>query len=565
MKLTFHPRRACLLTTLVIFIFLSKFSFAQPTFFGSSSTPADNGAQAGPTTAVTPPGSMVANDLVIIYGEYRGASATISMSSMGGQTWNTATTYTVVGSSQTISIFWCTFNGTWSGPNPSVTVGVGNTNGLSAIIYVFRPSNSNSRWGVNIIGANSNSSGNPNTITGVTPTMPNTVTMAFWSSSAVNTWGTLTGAGWSKTGLSAQIRNTTTLQSQTAAYQVMAAAGATGNVSQTQSATTAALKSIVSWNELNDDCSAATLLTESATCSNTPGTLLYAAPTASVPGSCGDANSADVWYRFVATTSYPVITLSSIGANLNTAGIRIQLLSGSCGSWASLACVTSSPLNTFTAVGGSGLVVGTTYYVRISTNTNTGLLTSGTYGFNICVTEPNDLCANAITLTPTTSCNNITGNVYGATLSATSINAPDCAGSVIYDVWYKFVAQTTSPTITLSSIGASFTNPAMELLSNNCGGTFTAYYCGTTSIAADFLTPGTTYFIRVYSSAGSAPASPTNAGFNICIVDPVATTPFNDDCANAINLPIWNTCNNVKYFQEPAVLLLPLHVVMEPV
>ena len=65
--------------------------------------------------------------------------------------------------------------------------------------------------------------------------------------------------------------------------------------------------------------------------------------------------------------------------------------------------------------------------------------------------------------------------MYGATLTAATING-DCAVTPAYDVWYKFTAQTTNPTINLSNIGVNFTNPAMELLSNNCGGTFTAIH-----------------------------------------------------------------------------------------
>ena len=96
----------------------------------------------------------------------------------------------------------------------------------------------------------------------------------------------------------------------------------------------------------------------------------------------------------------------------------------------------------------------------------------------------------------------------------------------------------------LSSLGVGFTNPGMELLSGGCGGQ-TAIMCGTTSIAANYLSPGTTYYIRVYSTSGTAPTTYSDGVYSICVVDPVATPPFNDDCANAINLPIWNNCNNV--------------------
>jgi len=780
MKLPIHRRKFFLLPVFLGLFFLPNLSYSQ-TFFGVSSNPADNAAKAGPTTTVTPPAAMIANDLVIIYAEYRGTGVAISIGTTGGQTWNTATTNN--GSNQTFTIFWCTFNGVWAA-NPTVTVGAG-ANGLTGVMYVFRPSVSNSAWGVNVAPTNSSSAANPNTITGITTTAPNTVSMAFWGSAATNTWGTLAGAGWSKTGLSAQYRNTTTGQSHTATYNIQASAATLANVSQTQSAATTALTSIMSWYQRgNDDCSGAISLNSGASCSPTAGTLVNATNTAlantcgaltgtrkdvwysfvaettnpiitigsgpansryqifsgtcAVPTSVYCSSSAseassgltvgttyllriysntdasgtfticirdqapanddcsgavtltpgtscvntsgtvisatlssgvplpicgtpvyDVWYSFVAQSSVQTVTLSSLGANFTNPGL--QVLSGICGSLTTLGCSSSSALTV------SGLSIGTTYYVRVySTSaaptssgtfnicitnipanddcTGSVLLTSstscvntagtlvnanytavagacgasnpdvwytftaqstnptitigsgpansrfqvfsGTCGsptsvfcsaassqavpgltvgntylvrvysstgasgtFNICIVDPapaNDNCAGAVTLTSSTTCTTTSGTMYGATVSAATITAPDCAGTVVYDVWYKFVAQTTNPTITLSNIGVNFTNPAMELLSNNCGGTFTAYYCGTTSIAADFLTPGTTYFIRVYSSSGSAPTSATNAGFDICIVDPVATAPFNDDCANAIYVPIWNTCNNVS-------------------
>jgi hypothetical protein len=655
MKIFIRPRKEFLFPILLFFLFSYKFSTGQ-TLFGTASTPADGGTQAGPTAVVTPPGSMLNHDLVIIYAEYRGAVIP-SMLQAGGQTWNTATTYSP-GVNQSIAVFWCTFNGTW-GANPSVTVGAGNTSGLTAAMYVFRPSNSNNVWGVNALGTNSNSGTNPNSISALSPTMPNSVSMAYWASAATNTWGTLTGTltGWSKTGLSTQIRNNTSGQSYSAAYNIMSTAGSTGNVSQTQSATTTAVKSIVSWVELsNDDCGGATTLIPGATCTNTGGMVAGATLSSGIPLPICGTPLYDVWYKFVATSTVQTITLSSLGTNFTNSGI--QLLSGACASLSTVSCATGTSLTA------PSLTIGSTYYIRVystsaptsingnfnicvvdapanddcsgavaltsnqscvatngtltnSTNVSIGTCNatrpdvwysftaqsvnptitigtiasgrfqvfSGTCGsltsvfcstsntqtvspnltigttyfvrvmsstvttgnFTICIDDPapaNNDCASVVTLTSSTTCSNVTGSMYGATLSSITVNG-DCAVSPTYDVWYRFTAQTTNPTISLSNIGVNFTNPAMELLSNNCGGTFTTIQCGTTSLAANFLTPGTIYYIRVYSQSGSVPTAYAGSTFDICVVDPVATAPFNDDCANAINLPIWNTCNNV--------------------
>src|SRR5436189_1454596 len=95
-----------------ILLLLPLFSFSQ-TFFGVASAPADNGAQAGPTVAVAPPAAMVAGDLVVIYGEYRGTGVTLSMSATGGQSW-TRETAPAGNNNQTFAIFWCRYNGAWA-------------------------------------------------------------------------------------------------------------------------------------------------------------------------------------------------------------------------------------------------------------------------------------------------------------------------------------------------------------------------------------------------------------------------------------------------------------------
>lgn len=308
----------------------------------------------------------------------------------------------------------------------------------------------------------------------------------------------------------------------------------------------------------NDGCANATTLVSGPTCTNTAGTLRAASgastPTAGIAAFCGNAASPDVWYIFTAKSTLPTVTLSSMGSNLDNAP-RLQIFNTTSCAVATLnansnACATGTNVATLSVTPATALTVGANYLVRVFTGGNSvGAGAANTWNFNICIVDPapaNDLCGASTLLTTSTTCVNTAGNMYASTLTATTINTPDCSGgAATYDVWYRFVAQAPNPTITLSSVGASFAGVAgMQLLSNNCGGSFTAYYCGTTSIAADFLTPGTTYFIRVYGT-GALPATSTDYGYNICITDPVATPPFNDECANAINVPVGvNTCGN---------------------
>jgi hypothetical protein len=293
---------------------------------------------------------------------------------------------------------------------------------------------------------------------------------------------------------------------------------------------------------VNDLCANAITLTSATTCNTTSGTLNNAA--ISVPvvtTTCGTAGG-DVWYSFVAQSVYPTISLSGTGASLTAANGHIQLLSGPCGSFTSLGCV--SALTFYTAVTyPTGLVPGTTYYIRVYSNT-VAPAGGSAWDFSICVTDPpaNDLCANAIPITTGAACTTVTGTVNYATF--TTGTTTSCAGAgVKYDVWYSFVAQSANPTITLSNIGANFAaqNPGIQVFSGSCAA-LTSMGCGiTTSYTAPLgLTVGNTYFVRIYSVTAIAPA--TLGNFDICIQDPVA--PANDECAGAILLTSSTTCNN---------------------
>jgi len=288
----------------------------------------------------------------------------------------------------------------------------------------------------------------------------------------------------------------------------------------------------------NDDCSAAIPLTSAVVCNNKPGTLLGAGFTA-IAGACG-VSRPDVWYIFTAQSTTPTITV----AGLTNANIQVYTAASCGGIVTNMGCVSAA-----TATMGSGGItaatIGTQYLVRVYQSA-----AGGTIAFNVCVTDPapaNDLCGSAVALPSSTSCVNSTGTMYGATLTGVAITG-DCAGAVVNDVWYTLVAQTTNPTVKLSNLGIEFTNPGMELISSSngtCGGTLSAIACGTTSIAANFLTPGTTYFIRVYSASGAPPTSYNGGKFDICVADPVSKPPSNDNCANAVNLSVANACNTV--------------------
>ena len=202
------------------------------TYFGSASTPIDTGTNTTNPTVVTPPGSMLAGDLVLMIAQARTSSGTLAISNAGGQSWTSETQQNQTNCR--IRLFWCRFNGTWSA-NPSVSFG--STINHIVVMHVFRPSNTSSVWQVDVAQVSGNFAVPPVprtvTIPGITTITDGALVFATWASTDDNTWGSLT-AGWSTPG-SAQYRNTSGSDaSQTHAYEVMAATGASGNVSKNQ-------------------------------------------------------------------------------------------------------------------------------------------------------------------------------------------------------------------------------------------------------------------------------------------------------------------------------------------
>jgi hypothetical protein len=213
------------------------------TFFGAASVPTDPGTNTtNPTAFANPPiGSMVAGDLCIIYAYCRTASATLAISNAGGQTWNSPTGFSSSAGTLTGRLFWCRFNGTWSAA-PSVSFGATTNN--SVVMLVFRPTTSSNLWAIDPTDQGLGLSALANMPSATTTTIffgaaipqnPSTVSIAIWSTDDDNTWGSLSGSGWSKASLSAQFRNTSGNDtSSTYAYNIKTSASTIDNVAQTE-------------------------------------------------------------------------------------------------------------------------------------------------------------------------------------------------------------------------------------------------------------------------------------------------------------------------------------------
>ncbi|WP_291115700.1 DUF7619 domain-containing protein [Flavobacterium sp. UBA6135] len=271
-------------------------------------------------------------------------------------------------------------------------------------------------------------------------------------------------------------------------------------------------------------------------------TTVNATTTGAPTFTCGTGPGAGgLWYTYTGTGSNTTLSLCN-----STYDTKIQVFTGSCGVFT---CVTgnddfcsSRSQVTFAATSG------VTYYVYVfGYSTNQGVFT-----LNVtCETPPtppaNDACENAtvVNVNTNTSCAVTTsGTINGATASP---QANTCTGTPNDDVWFQFVATQTSHSIELLNILGSTSDLNHTVYSGSsavgCDG-LTLVYCSDPNIStAVGLTPGQTYYIRVYSNANAL--SQTTV-FNICVRE-LPPPPTNDNCENAqvVNVNTNSSCTLV--------------------
>ncbi len=287
---------------------------------------------------------------------------------------------------------------------------------------------------------------------------------------------------------------------------------------------------------VNDNCSGATSLTVyGATCGGaTSGNV--ASATQSLAATCAGTADDDVWYSFTATAIAHDITVVG-SASFDAV---VDLRSGTCNG-TNMMCADATASGGTEVIHAAGLTIGTTYYVRVY---SWGSTVPATTTFTICVTTPvpptpaNDECAGAGVLTVYgAACGGaVTGDVASATQSIPAITCSSFSSAAANDVWYSFVATSTSHTITV--VGSASLDAVVDLRSGSCSGTNIDCADATTNggtevINSTTLTIGNTYYVRVYSFGSTVPATTT---FTICITTP---PPANDNCSGAVPLTVY--------------------------
>ncbi len=184
---------------------------------------------------------------------------------------------------------------------------------------------------------------------------------------------------------------------------------------------------------------------------------------------------------------------------------------------------------TFTTT--TALTMGTTYYIVI---TNWGTPNSTAFCLDVALVAPptppaNDECANAIpaTVNPDLNCGTL---VSGTTLLATESQAA-CTGNANDDVWFSFIATSTTHTFEVSNITAvvgTSVDMGHEVFSGACTALVSVVCSDPNSSDYTGFTVGDTYYVRVHSWT-----STSSQTFDLCIGTP-PPPPANDECAAAV-------------------------------
>ena len=288
----------------------------------------------------------------------------------------------------------------------------------------------------------------------------------------------------------------------------------------------------------NDECSGAytVAVNSGTTCtSQTGGTLVGA--TSSFSNSCYGTADDDVWYSFTATSTTHSLSINNIAGS--TTDLYHSVFAGTCGSIGEPFICND---NNSSMIG--GLTVGNVYYVRIFSYTSTfGQTTT----FSVCVTTPtvatppsNNNCSGATTVATNSgiTCSTLAGGTLVGATSSTIANT--CGGGTADDdVWYSFVATSTSHSVTLNNIAGSTTDLYHSVYGGSCASVGAPLICSDPNTSAIYgLTIGNTYYIRVFSYTGTFGQTTT---FSVCVTTPPPTGPCgnptsNDYCSNPATL-----------------------------
>ncbi len=276
----------------------------------------------------------------------------------------------------------------------------------------------------------------------------------------------------------------------------------------------------------NNNCADAIALNVGNSCTIGNYTTAYATPEGvniAPNPTCGGYNGADVWFTAVVPAS------GALRIEKTTNFSQIAIYSGTCGSFTQLTCFQLDDTKTLLFPAQAGQTI----YIRAFAYGN-----DEGGDFTICLWEPtlpaNNNCLDAIALNVGNSCNFTTYTNDFATPEDISIAAnPSCGAFRGADVWFTAVVPASGALRIEKTTNFSQTT----LYTGTCGN-FTPFLCLQLNNEKTILIPslaGQTIYIRVYAYSND-----DGGDFDLCVWEPII--PANDNCANAIELPVGTTC-----------------------
>ncbi len=179
-------------------------------------------------------------------------------------------------------------------------------------------------------------------------------------------------------------------------------------------------------------------------------------------------------------------------------------------------------------------VVSGLYYKRLITCTASGDDAYSSSMQYVTTAPSNDECVNAtpLTVNPNLVCTSVTaGTVLCASASS---EANSCYGTADDDVWFSFVATSTSHTISLLNVAGSTTDMYHSVYSGTCGSLTNLKCSDADESTATGLTIGATYYVRVYTYGSTSGQTTT---FNVCVKTPPSggiSVVGSSTCENAV-------------------------------
>ncbi len=286
----------------------------------------------------------------------------------------------------------------------------------------------------------------------------------------------------------------------------------------------------------HDGCASPATLSVSSNCVYTPGNLCGSTETMA-PFNCNGftaANGYDVWYKFTPLqTSVNINCISGLATDA-----VIGIYSGTCGNLTLMDCSDATGSGGTETINAT-VTAGTTYFIRVyDHNSNT----TGT-DFAICVSQncvgnTNNGCASATSLSIGSTCSYTNGDLCAATQSLNPSNCSGAQAQDALDLWYSITP--TQNVVQITGSSGTNTDLIVGLYGGACGNLNLIRCIDTTGAGGTeqftvTLTPGTTYYIRVYDWAGNQ----FGTDFRIC-AKYICSTPLSPTSASASVNPLCN-------------------------